>query len=63
MIALGYDIGEIDGLIGPTTRKAIKSFQKDQGMTPDGAVSQALVDRMRKVAEERGLARPYSGQN
>jgi hypothetical protein len=63
LIALGYDIGEIDGLIGPATRKAIQSFQKAQGMTPDGAASRALVDRMRKVAEERGLARPYGGQN
>ncbi len=63
LIALGYDIGEIDGRIGPATRKAIRSFQKAQGMTPDGAVSQDLVDRMRRVAEERGLARPYSGQN
>ncbi len=63
LIALGYDIGEIDGRIGPATRKAIQSFQKAQGMTPDGAVSQCLVERMRKVAEERGLARHYSGEN
>ncbi len=62
LTALGYDIGEIDGLIGPATRKAIKNFQKTQGIAPDGMVSEDLVERMRKVAEERGLARPYGDQ-
>ena len=58
LIALGYDIGEIDGKIGPATRKAIRGFQTSQGMQADGKVSEPLVTKMRQVAVEKGLARP-----
>lgn len=33
---LGYNPGKIDGDFGPTTRKALKAFQRDYGLTPDG---------------------------
>jgi len=59
LLALGYDIGEIDGAVGPATRKAIRGFQKEQGLTVDGAPSPALLEAMRRVASERGLTRPY----
>jgi len=58
LLALGYEIGEIDGLIGSNTRKAIRSFQASQGMAADGRVSGALLDAMQRVAQEKGLARP-----
>jgi len=61
LLALGYDIGDIDGLIGPATRKAIREFQKAQGMKVDGVPSQALVDAMQRVAREKGMARPAGG--
>ena len=32
----GYDVGGIDGKMGPKTRAAIKSFQKDEGLSVDG---------------------------
>lgn len=32
----GYDVGDIDGKMGPKTRSAIKSFQKDKGLVVDG---------------------------
>ena len=28
--------GEVDGIIGPATRQAIRAFQQKQGMIPDG---------------------------
>lgn len=34
----GYYNGALDGKIGPDTRKAIKAFQSDNGLTPDGVV-------------------------
>lgn len=34
--SLGYDPGPIDGLFGPKTQKAVKEFQHDCGLTPDG---------------------------
>ena len=39
----GYDPGSVDGVMGPRTRKAIKKFQRDQGLTVDGKPSIALL--------------------
>lgn len=36
--AAGYYNGALDGKIGPETRKAIKAFQADNGLTADGVV-------------------------
>jgi hypothetical protein len=58
LVALGYDIGEIDGRIGRDTRKAIAAFQASQGLTADGKASEQLVATMRKIAQEKGLSRP-----
>ncbi len=32
----GYYSGEMDGKIGPDAREAIRNFQRDNGLTPDG---------------------------
>ena len=58
LLALGYAIGEIDGMVGPATRRAIRSFQTGQGHDPHGRVSRELIDSMKSVAVGRGLARP-----
>ncbi len=34
----GFYTGEIDGKLGPRTKKAIKAFQKSKGLTADGVV-------------------------
>ena len=57
LLGLGYDIGDIDGVIGTNTRKAIKDFQQTQGLKADGKASEKLVQQMRKVAQEKGLIR------
>jgi hypothetical protein len=62
LLALGYEIGDIDGQIGPVSRKAIRSFEKSQGLKQTGQPAEALLARMRKVAQERGLARPDVAQ-
>lgn len=36
LAGLGYDVGSADGIIGPRTVDAIKSFQKSRGLQPDG---------------------------
>ena len=58
LLALGYGIGDIDGLVGPATRKAIRAFQTSQGLKADGKVSRPLLDRMQMLAEAKGLAGP-----
>ena len=42
----GYDAGPVDGLLGQKTRNAIIAFQRDSGLEPDGAVNQALIEKL-----------------
>ena len=59
LLALGYDIGDIDGAIGKRTRGAIQTFQASQGLARTGkAFRGSSVKTMRRVATEKGLARP-----
>ena len=34
----GYDVGKIDGIFGSGTLSAVRAFQHDHGLTPDGKV-------------------------
>lgn len=34
----GFYQGEVDGKIGPDTREAVRNFQRENGLTPDGIV-------------------------
>ena len=43
----GYDIGEIDGLIGAKSREAISAFQKANGMTVNGRAGQQVLKALR----------------
>ncbi len=45
--SLGFDSGEPDGRVGSRTRAAIRAFQGEQGLIPDGHASLALLDRLR----------------
>ena len=42
---LGYNSGTPDGLFGKKTRAAIQAFQRDNGITADGVVSQELLQK------------------
>jgi peptidoglycan hydrolase-like protein with peptidoglycan-binding domain len=47
--SLGYDVGPIDGKLGKKTGAAVKKFQEEMGLSPDGILGVntigALVDR------------------
>ena len=43
---LEFDPGSIDGRFGPRTEKAVMAFQKDNGLTVDGAVEPATAARL-----------------
>jgi lytic murein transglycosylase len=43
----GYDIGEIDGMLGARSREAILDFQRSQGLEPDGRAGRKVLDRLR----------------
>lgn len=40
---LGFDPGEIDGQLGPATRRAIREYQHDAGRVADGFADQELL--------------------
>lgn len=46
LLALGYQIGAVDGLIGDGTRTAIIDFQQKNGLNPDGRAGQRLYDAL-----------------
>ncbi|MDE0479678.1 MAG: lytic murein transglycosylase [Gammaproteobacteria bacterium] len=43
----GFDSGEPDGRVGSRTRAAIRAYQSEQGLIPDGHASMDLFDRLR----------------
>ena len=36
LIRIGYNPGPVDGIFGPVTRQAVREFQLDNGLEPDG---------------------------
>ena len=56
---LGYDLGLVDGMLGPRTRAAIRAFQADAGLPVDGEISDALYAALKDaVATGRRVAAP-----
>lgn len=45
--AKGYDVGAADGVMGPRTRAAIMSFQKQEGLPADGKPTAELLKRLK----------------
>jgi len=43
---MGYDVGEIDGMVGDSLRSAIRAYQERNGLAPDGYVDLALLKRI-----------------
>ena len=43
----GYDIGEVDGLIGAKSRAAISAFQQSKGITVNGRAGQQVLKALR----------------
>lgn len=42
----GYDPGPVDGQAGKKTKKAIKAFQRDHGLSADGVVGQKTWSKL-----------------
>lgn len=51
LIAQGYEIGEVDGVLGSKTRAAIREFEKQSGAKkPDGFPTPAILEKLRAAA-------------
>ena len=44
---LGYDVGDLDGKLGEKAGIAVRAYQKQAGLPPDGYPTRALLERMR----------------
>ena len=42
----GYDVGPVDGRLGPRTKAAIRAYEGDNGLPVDGLPSRSLRDHM-----------------
>ena len=66
LVALGYDVGKLDGQYGPSTRKAIIAFQKKYKLGADGIVGKKTVKRLnaelKKLAQSQSCPPLYSPQ-
>jgi len=47
LTAQGFDTGGVDGVVGPKSREAIRNFQRQAGLTPDGHPSVELLQAVR----------------
>ncbi len=56
---LGFD--EIDGVFGPTTTAAVKSFQQGEGLAPDGIVGPLTWAALPPAPDTPLLARGATG--
>lgn len=57
LMALGYDPGYIDGIVGRLTIAAVRAYQRDHGQDPDGEVDQALLRELRGQLAAGGAGR------
>lgn len=49
--ALGFDVGAADGVVGTKTRAALRAWQASQGLTADGYLSAAMVEKLKAQTE------------
>lgn len=53
---LGIDPGPADGRYGPKTQAAVRQYQEERGMAPDGIIVPELLDDMRALGDQTRLA-------
>ena len=52
LIELGYDVGEVDGVIGNKTRAAIRQFQTDNNLSADAVVGKNTAAAMNEALSQ-----------
>jgi membrane-bound lytic murein transglycosylase B len=53
LVARGFDVGKLDGVLGRQTRAAVREVQKTIGWVPDGFVTVALLQKLRQISMSR----------
>ncbi|MTI00106.1 lytic murein transglycosylase [Roseibium sp. RKSG952] len=44
----GFNVGDVDGRVGPATRRGIRAYQRARGLIPDGYPSVVLLAKIRR---------------
>lgn len=58
---LGYGPGPVDGRPGAQTSRAVRTFQQEVGMQPDGRITEGLIERLTEVMIQRQEAAAAGG--
>jgi len=58
LIGLGYDSGKPDAVFGVTTERALRGFQADYGLIPDGTCGPATIRALRQLSRVVSGGRP-----
>ena len=59
LIALGFDAGTPDGISGPQTRNAIRSFYEAAGLTPRSDIDKALLRKLQTEKSRLNTAEQF----
>lgn len=63
LVTLGYSIGGFNhktaGIFGPNTQKALKAFQKKQGLEASGILNQATLIKLDRIFQEATVGRRF----
>lgn len=58
LLEMGYDVGRADGIYGPQTARAVGTFQREVGLSPDGSCGPHTVHALRRLGRKVVGGRP-----
>jgi N-acetylmuramoyl-L-alanine amidase len=60
MLDMGFDCGRIDGIFGANTLRALREFQRNVGLNPDGTCGPATFAALERLVRTVTGGRPYA---
>lgn len=60
LLELGFDAGRVDGVFGVRTQAALRGFQREYGMVPDGACGMATLRALKQLGRLVTGGRPQA---
>ncbi len=52
LLEMGYDVGRADAIYGPRTARAVATFQREVGLSPDGACGPQTMHALRRLGRK-----------